>query len=283
LSPDEYCEEKAAASGSSFYQSFVFLPPDMRRGITALYAFCREVDDVVDECRDPNVARIKLGWWRQEVARLYAGQAQHPVTRALAPFVAPAALPHALFLEIIDGMQMDLDQAQYPDLPALLRYCYHAASTVGLLSARLFGCTQAGTLAYAHDLGLAFQLTNIIRDVREDALRGRLYLPQDWLERHGVGAAQLTGTVTPPALQALLTELAGTAEQLYQSAFAKLPPADRWAQRAGLIMAAIYHRLLENMRANGFRVLERRPRLHPLHKLWLAWRTLRRESRFRHD
>jgi phytoene synthase len=283
VSPDEYCEEKAAASGSSFYQSFVFLPPDMRRGITALYAFCREVDDVADECRDPDVARIKLAWWQQEMARLYAGQAQHPVTLALAPFVAPAALPQPLFLEIIDGMRMDLDQAQYTDLPALLRYCYHAASTVGLLSARLFGCTQAGTLAYAHDLGLAFQLTNIIRDVREDAQRGRIYLPQDWLARHGVNPAALAGQTTPPALQALLAELADVAEQHYQSALAKLPPADRWAQRAGLIMAAIYHRLLETMRAGHFRVLEHRPRLHPLHKLWLAWRTLRRESRFRHD
>ena len=283
MTPDAYCEDKAAASGSSFYQSFVFLPPDMRRGITALYAFCREVDDVVDECRDPHVARLKLAWWRQEVARLYAGQAQHPVTRALAPFVQPAVLPQTLFLEIIEGMQMDLDQTQYTDLPALLRYCYHAASTVGLLSARLFGCTRPATLDYAHDLGLAFQLTNIIRDVREDAQRGRIYLPQDWLARHGVRPADLTASTTAPKLRALLAELAEVAEQHYQSALAKLPEADRWSQRAGLIMAAIYHRLLERMRASGFGVLERRPRLHPLHKLWLAWRTLRREARYRHD
>src|SRR5512142_2303573 len=186
MTPDEYCQQKAARSGSSFYYSFLFLPPEKRRAITALYAFCREVDDVADEVRDAGVARTKLAWWRTEVANLFAGHPQHPVTRALAPFVAAYGLDAARMNEIIDGMEMDLTHHRYGDFAALELYCHRAAGVVGQLSAAIFGYSSPSTLDYAERLGIAFQLTNIIRDVGEDARRGRVYLPADELARFGL-------------------------------------------------------------------------------------------------
>src|SRR5512141_3381740 len=173
MTPDEYCQQKAAQSGSSFYYSFLFLPAERRRAITALYAFCREVDDVADEVHDAGVARTKLAWWRTEVANLFAGQPQHPGTRALAPFVETCRLDAARLNEIIDGMEMDLTWHRYPDFESLRLYCHRVAGVVGQLSASIFGYRDPSTLEYAESLGLAFQLTNIIRDVGEDARRGR--------------------------------------------------------------------------------------------------------------
>ncbi|HEX5129886.1 MAG TPA: presqualene diphosphate synthase HpnD, partial [Usitatibacter sp.] len=183
---DEYCQQKAARSGSSFYYSFLFLPPERRRAITALYAFCREVDDVVDEVSDTGVARTKLAWWRTEVANLFAGHPQHPVTKALAPFVEPYGLDAARMNEIIDGMEMDLVHHRYADFEELELYCHRAAGVVGQLSASIFGFANPATLEYAEALGIAFQLTNIIRDVGEDARRDRVYLPAEELARFGV-------------------------------------------------------------------------------------------------
>ena len=186
MNPQEYCQAKAAASGSSFYYSFLFLPNARREAITALYAFCREVDDVADECTDINIARTKLAWWRAEVANLYAGNPQHPVTKALSPVVHTYDLNEEHFQEIIDGMEMDLEQNRYSDFKQLQLYCYRVASVVGLLSASIFGFSNRNSLKYAHDLGLAFQLTNIIRDIGEDARRDRIYLPLDELAQFGV-------------------------------------------------------------------------------------------------
>src|SRR5690242_12739802 len=167
MTPDEYCQQKAAASGSSFYYSFLFLPLEQRRAITALYAFCREVDDVVDDSPDAQLAATKLAWWRVEVGNLFAGKPQHPVTRALLPAAGRYSLPQEKLLEIIDGMEMDLRQSRYLDWPALEAYCYRVAGVVGLLAARIFGYREERTLEYARQLGIAFQLTNIIRDVGE--------------------------------------------------------------------------------------------------------------------
>jgi squalene synthase HpnC len=173
MTPDEYCRQKAAQSGSSFYYSFLFLPPDRRRAITALYAFCREVDDVVDDVIDPDVARTKLAWWRQEIAAAFAGNAQHPVAQALQPVIAQFELSQEQLQTVIDGMAMDLERNRYLDFTDLERYCHRVAGVVGQMSAQIFGSTDPATPGYAHDLGIAFQLTNIIRDVGEDARRGR--------------------------------------------------------------------------------------------------------------
>lgn len=279
MNPDQYCQKKAAASGSSFYSSFRFLPELKRRAITALYAFCREVDDVVDECKDENVARQTLHWWREEVAKLYSGQATHPVTLALQNLRNDFNLAEEYLLEIIDGMEMDLDTHHYATFKELSLYCYRVASVVGLLSAEIFGYTNRNTLKYAHDLGMAFQLTNILRDVREDAERGRVYLPRDEMTQFGVSQQDLTQPVTRDAVKALFEHQAQRAREYYTKAFNQLPEEDRFSQRTGLIMAEIYLSLLEEIEADGFRVLEHRIKLTPTRKLWLAWRTSWREKK----
>lgn len=279
MTPDQYCQDKAAASGSSFYASFRFLSPLKRRAITALYAFCREVDDVVDECHDIDVARQTLNWWRNEVSQLYLGKATHPVTQALQALLDDFNLAEEYLQEIIDGMEMDLDIHQYPSFTELSLYCYRAASVVGLLSAEIFGYNNRRTLKYAHDLGMAFQLTNILRDVREDAERGRIYLPQDELDKFAVNRQDLTHPVSSDAVQALFQFQADRAREYYRKAFSELPDEDRYAQRTGLIMAEIYQSLLDEIEEDGFRVLEHRIKLTPIRKLWLAFRAARREKK----
>ena len=273
MTPDEYCQRKAAQSGSSFYYSFLFLPPEQRRAITALYAFCREVDDTVDETSDPVVARAKLDWWRTEVAAVFGGEPQHPVGRALQPIVRTRELPQSRFLEIIDGMQMDLDYNRYPDFPTLEVYCYRVASVVGLLSAEIFGYRHRETLEYARNLGLALQLTNIIRDVGEDARRNRIYLPLDEMARFGVAVDDIILFRETESLRRLLAHQIERARGYYQRAWELLPADDRKAQRAGLVMGAIYERLLDELAAEGARVINARVALTPLRKLWIAWRT----------
>jgi phytoene synthase len=273
MTPDEYCQDKAASSGSSFYASFRFLPKDRRRALTALYAFCREVDDVVDECTDPNVARTTLNWWRDEVSAIYGGAPQHPVGRALQPLVQQFNLPREHLLEIIDGMEMDLDQHTYPDFKSLQLYCYRVASVVGLLAAEIFGYTDRKTLKYAHDLGIAFQLTNIIRDVGEDARRGRIYLPLDELAQFGVHTRDLLDLKETPELHQLMEFQVARAQRFYAQALEQLPAADRKAQRTGLIMAAIYRATLDEVVASGCHVLRERVSLGAGYKLWLALST----------
>jgi phytoene synthase len=273
MTPDEYCQQKAAQSGSSFYYSFLFLPSERRRAITALYAFCREVDDVADEVRDVGVARTKLAWWRTEVANLFAGHPRHPVTRALAPFVAPYGIDAARMNEIMDGMEMDLVYHRYPDFASLELYCHRAAGVVGQLAASIFGYRNPATLEYAEALGNAFQLTNIIRDVGEDARRDRVYLPADELARFGLDAQDILARRFDDRFRALMQSQYARAASYYDLAMRKLAPEDRRDQRAGLIMAAIYRALLEEIRRDGFRVLDRRIALTPLRKLWLAWKT----------
>jgi len=273
MTPEEYCQQKAASSGSSFYYSFLFLPPNRRRAITALYAYCREVDDVVDECLDPQIAATKLVWWRTELDRLYAGKPEHPVTQALLPVLKEFALPQEQLLEIIDGMEMDLQQTRYLDFKALSLYCYRVASVVGLLAAEIFGYTDRATQKYAHDLGMAFQLTNIIRDVGEDARRGRVYLPIDELQRFNVPVADILNSRYSDNFKALMEFQIERAEQYYAQAMGQLPAADRKAQRPGLVMAAIYRAVLEEIKRDGCQVLSQRTSLTPIRKLWIAWRT----------
>ncbi len=278
MTPDEYCQQKAAQSGSSFYYSFLFLPPERRRAITALYAFCREVDDVVDKPLDPGVARAKLEWWRQEIAAAFGGAPQHPVTRALRSVVATFHLPEANFQAVLDGMTMDLERARYADFAELERYCDRVAGVVGLMSAEIFGYTNPRTRDYARDLGIAFQLTNIVRDVGEDARRGRIYIPQDELARQGVSETALLKGESSPGFAQLVGEQIARARDWYARALAKLPVEDRAAQRPGLIMAAIYSALLDEIARDGARVLDHRIALTPLRKLWIAWKTARRSA-----
>ena len=273
MSPDEYCQQKTVQSGSSFYYSFLFLPPERRRAITALYAFCREVDDTVDEATDGSVARIKLAWWRTEVSKMYAGTPTHPVMLALQPHIAVYKLEEQHLQAIVNGMEMDLDQSRYLDYPGLQRYCWHVAGVVGILSASIFGYTNPQTLAYAEKLGLAFQLTNIIRDVGDDARKGRIYLPVNELQQFGVTANDLLKLQHSEKFEALMAFQAKRAQAIYDEALAVLPKEDRRAQRPGLMMASIYRTLLDEIQRDGYHVLNQRISLTPLRKLWLAWKT----------
>ncbi len=272
MNPDEYCQEKAAKSGSSFYYAFLFLPPERRRAITALYAFCREVDDVVDEAKEESVARIKLAWWRTQVDQMFAGKPEHPVTLALQPHLESCGITRERLIAVIDGMQMDLDQSRYLDWPGLRKYCWHVAGVVGELSAGVFGYTDPRTLEYAGKLGLAFQMTNIIRDVGDDARRGRIYLPVDELQQFEVKAADILNGVYSERFTALMRFQADRARQLYREAMTTLPEGDRRAQRPGLMMAAIYYALLDEIERDNWQVLHQRISLTPLRKLMLAWR-----------
>ncbi len=271
MTPLEYCKQKAAQSGSSFTISFIFLPKNQRNAMTALYAFCREVDDVVDECSDFNVAQTKLNWWKIEIANLYNAMPQHPVTQALQPYVQQFNLVQEHFLEIIDGMEMDLKFNRYEDFKQLQLYCYRVASVVGLLSASIFGFKNRKTLKYAHDLGMAFQLTNIIRDVGEDARRGRIYLPLDELRKANVSEDDILHSRETSAVKELIEYQIERAESYYDKALRELPIEDAKQQRAGLMMAAIYRTLLREIKAESAeKVLNFKTKLPPFRKFLLA-------------
>ncbi len=281
MTPDKYCKEKAAKSGSSFYYSFLFLPEKQRQAIIALYAFCREVDDTVDEINDADVARKKLEWWRFEISQTFKGEASHPVGKALQTAIKNFDLHEEYFMEIIDGMEMDLDQFSYQQFKHLALYCHRAASVVGLLSVEIFGYQDRNTLKYAENLGMALQLTNIIRDVREDAERGRIYLPQEDLQKFNVKTDDLLALKSSDELTACLKFETDRARHYYQLAMDALPDSDRYSQRTGLIMAAIYEATLDEIEHDGFNVMQHRVSLTPLRKLWIAWRTARQQKKYK--
>jgi 15-cis-phytoene synthase len=277
VTPQQYVQDKAAGSGSSFYYAFLFLPPPRRAAITAFYAFCREVDDVVDETLDMGVAATKLQWWRKEVTQSFAGSPSHPVMQALMPLAPTYGIEAHHLLAVVEGCQTDLDQTRFLDYPALQRYCHLVAGVVGEVAASIFGRTHEATVAYAHQLGLAMQLTNIIRDVGDDARRGRIYLPVNELQRFEVKAQELLKRDAPwgysERFTALMRFQAERAHAAYDSALALLPEADRVAQKPGLMMANIYRTLLRDIEAQGFQVLHQRTSVAPLRKLWIATRT----------
>ena len=277
MTPNDYCQKKAVQSGSSFYYAFRMLPEARRLAITAFYAFCREVDDIVDQVSDPSVARTKLMYWRREVDALFMGTAQHPVMQALKTHIEPMRLPQSAFHTVIDGMQQDLEKTRYLNIAELSAYCYKAAGVVGEVSARIFGMKvpdNPNTLEYARTLGEALQLTNIIRDVGEDARRGRIYLPQDDLARFGVSSSALLRCEPDDKFVALMAFQYERVIKLHDHALALLPVEDKRTQRAGLAMGAIYRALLEEIRRDGFRVLEHRVALTPIRKLWIVWKTV---------
>jgi 15-cis-phytoene synthase len=281
MTPQDYVQQKAAASGSSFYYAFLFLPEQRRAAITAFYAYCREIDDVVDEVSDPGVAQSRLDWWRQAVIQAFATPdrpADHPALQALMPHAATYGIEARHLLDVIDGCQMDLDQTRYLDFAQLRSYCHLVAGVVGEVAARIFGQTVPATTDYAHRLGLAFQLTNIIRDVGEDAVRGRIYLPIDELQRFNVKAHELlkrgegAGDDFAPRFESLMRFQIERALRCYDEALALLPDADRRSQKPGLMMASIYRTLLREIASEPALVLRRRVALTPLRKFWLAWK-----------
>lgn len=278
---NKYCHDKVAASGSNFYYSFLFLPSDQRSAITAIYAFCREVDDIVDECQDKDVAQQKIMWWSTEIDRIFNGNPQHPVGIALASELKKYKLQKKWFEEILQGMAMDLRYQGYSTLDDLKQYCHCVASAVGLLAAEVFGYENNATLEYAKKLGIAFQLVNIIRDVGEDARRGRIYIPEEEIVSFGMVPDEILQLKinNPERFRALLAKLALVARSYYAEALKVLPKEDRSKQRSGLIMAAIYFKILDEIELSDFDVLNQKITITPLRKLWLSWRTWRNEKK----
>ncbi len=277
MTPDDYCQEKTRQSSSTFYYSFLFLDKAQRQAMTALYAYCREVDDVVDECSDSSIAANKLNWWREEIHNLFHGKPNHPVTLALKTSLCHFPLQEKYFLELISGMEMDLHSHQYQTFNELTLYCYRAASVVGLLTIEILGYKNKNTYDYAHNLGTALQLINILRDVKEDAKRRRIYIPQDELQQFGVTQSMLLNGENSTQTQALFEYQAQRAEQFYDKAFSSLADTDRFSQRTGIIMAELYLALLKKIKLQKYPVLEKRVSVAKLKKLWIAWSTARRE------
>lgn len=273
---NQYCESLAAQSGSSFYYSFLFLPLEQRRAVMGLYAFCRQVDDIVDECIDKEIALQKLGWWQQEIERVYQNTPEHPIGKVLSVAQQQFKLPKHLFEEILQGMMMDLNYQGYQTFEDLRLYCHCVASAPGLLAARIFGFEDESTLSYAKNLGVAFQLVNIIRDVGEDAARGRVYLPETELQQFSVSANDILNKVYSENFKVLMAFQSQRARRYYDMALQALPECDKGKQRSGLIMAGIYFALLDEIEKTRFRVLHQRISLTPIRKLWIAWKIARR-------
>jgi phytoene synthase len=276
MNADQYCQQKSMQSGSSFYYSFLFLPAEQRKAIQALYAFCRVVDDIVDDCTEPAVAAQKLAWWHDEIDRVFLEKPEHPIGVALLKAKNRFDLQRPLFKEILQGMQMDLHHHAYETFDDLRLYCHCVASATGVLSAQIFGFSDPQTIEYAKKLGIAFQLVNIIRDVGEDAKRGRIYLPHQELEQFGVKTTDIFKTHYSDAFKQLMIFQTQRARNYYTQALALLPSVDRQPQSAGLMMGAIYFTLLDEIEKSDFQVLHQKICLTPLRKLWVAWKTARR-------
>ena len=248
----DYCRQKAAESHSSFLSGFRFLSVEKRNAITVLYAFCRELDDVVDGCTDPNVAQITLNWWRSDLEKVFNNEMpEHPVHQALKDIRASFDLPKNEFEALIDGMQMDLEQARYGSFDELKLYCHRVAGVVGRLIARILGFSNPKTLEYEDKMGLALQLTNIIRDVGEDARQGRIYLPIEEMQKFDVPANVIMQCKPTDNFAKLMQFQVDRARETYREAMLLLPAADKKSQKVGLIMAAIYYALLNEIDRDG--------------------------------
>ena len=248
----DYCHQKAAESHSSFLSGFRFLSVEKRNAITVLYAFCRELDDVVDGCTDLNVAQITLNWWRSDLEKVFNNEMpEHPVHQALKDIRASFDLPKNEFEALIDGMRMDLEQARYGSFDELKLYCHRVAGVVGCLIARILGFSNPQTLEYADKMGLALQLTNIIRDVGEDARQGRIYLPIEEMQKFDVPANVIMQCKPTDNFAKLMQFQVDRARETYREAMLLLPAADKKSQKVGLIMAAIYYALLNEIDRDG--------------------------------
>jgi phytoene synthase len=269
----ETIRDRVAASGTSFYWAMRLLTPARRHAMYAVYAFCREVDDIADDDRPPEQKLAALALWRAEIDALYAGRPGHLVTRALHGPMRRYGLRRADFLDVIEGMEMDArEDICAPDLAMLDLYCARVASAVGHLSVHVFGDPGKAAHRVADSLGRALQLTNILRDLDEDARRGRLYLPREILDRHGIRDLDPMAVLRHPALPAACRELAAIAEEHFAASAQAMARCRRRAMRPAAVMAAIYHATLRALLRDGWRDPAVRTGLPAPRKLWLALR-----------
>ena len=273
MTPEGYCQNRAAPSGSSFYYSTLFLPAEKRRALTTLFAFCGEIEEGAEECSEPALAQIKLNWWRQELVNAFNGRPQHPVSQALLPVAAQFDLPQELLLQFIDGVEGGLLKNRHADFNSLQDYCSRTSGHAEQLAARILGLSDPNALQHAKELGMAFGLTNVILNVRRDANRNRIRLPQDELGQFAVTEADILNLRETENFKKLIKFTIDKAENCYNRAISEFSEAERRAERARMAMAAIYRSQLREIREDGCRILRRRIELTPVRKLWLAWTT----------
>ncbi|MDH3671821.1 MAG: presqualene diphosphate synthase HpnD [Gammaproteobacteria bacterium] len=277
--PLEYCRQKVATRDSSFHYCTLFLPPEKRDVLTVLYAYYCEVSEIIDECSEPAVARIKLEWWRQEIARLFDGSPSHPVAKALHPIIQSYPLAAEQLLEVIEAVDADIEQPLYNTAEELASYCRRVGTFYHLLLARTLGYTDTTTGDYARELGAAFRFTQIIRDVGKDAQRGRTYIPMEDLQRFDVPPTNIVNRIDDPNIAALIAFEIRRAKGFYNDALDRLSEQDRLQQLPGLLMAAVYRATLDEIERDGCQVLKHRITLSPIRKRWIAWKTRRNEVR----
>lgn len=279
MTPSRYCEEKTRGSGSSFFYAFLFLEEVQRRAMMALYAFCREVDDIADEVSDQSVAMQKIGFWREELHRVFHAIPQHPVGKELKWAKEHYSLDEELLVEILDGMLMDISGKPIAKASDLSLYCYRVAGTVGLLSIEIFGYSSRKARDFATSLGEALQLTNILRDLKADAEIGRIYLPQEDRIRFKVADQDFKSGHMHDGMKELLQLYGEKAEAAYKQALAQLPDEDRVSLRPSLLMASIYHAQFRHLQTFEFDSWRHSARITPLRKIWIAWRAWRYEKK----
>jgi squalene synthase HpnD len=264
---------RVAAAGTSFYWAMRLLPEARREAMFAVYAFCREVDDIADDGGTLEARRAGLAAWRREIDAVYEGGAERPLARILAEVACAYHLRREDFIAVIDGMAMDAAaDIRAPSLAELDLYCDRVASAVGRLSVRIFGSEGEAADRVAAALGRALQLTNILRDLAEDAARGRLYLPREYLEAAGIGDTEPQAVLRHPRLGEACERLADLAEQRFAAAAAAIRECPRGPMRPAAVMGAVYHAILLRLRQRGWRALEREVKLPNGLKLWLALR-----------
>ena len=277
----QYCRKKTISSNSSFFLTFFFLDSQRRSALYALYAFCREVDDIVDTGLPKKEAQNRLDIWRQELRYAFVGQANHPVSAELAKYQRHFSLSTKPFYTILDGMEMDLEHDRYPTLDMLEIYCHKVAVAVGLVAIEIFAHDPAKKQdtpelyrLFAQHLGMAFQLTNILRDVAEDARMGRIYLPQQLLANHGASEADILHNRWTSSLAEAMCQLGEVAQQHYQEADALIStPEERQRLLPAFLMSGLYRSYLERLRHNHFGSLEPLPSFSILNKAGILWRT----------
>ncbi|MEE9219446.1 MAG: presqualene diphosphate synthase HpnD [Acidobacteriota bacterium] len=264
-----YCRRLTRSSQSNFYYSFLLLPRARRRAIIAVYAFCRAIDDAVDGLGTADPA-AELQYWRGEIRDCFAGRPNHPIARQIHRYRERFELREEHFLEIVRGVEMDLEQNRYERFEDLYRYCYRVAGVVGLVCAQIFGHRDPGTRDYAISLGIGFQLVNILRDLRPDAARGRLYLPLEDLWRFGCDERELLESRPGPAFESLMRFECGRARETLRHARTLLPRVDRFAMWPAEAMGGVYERLLDKIETCPRRVFEQRLRVPRWRKVALA-------------
>jgi len=279
-SPEAYCKQKTHASGSSFAYAFGFLSKTQCRAMMALYAFCREVDDVADEIEDKKEAARQISEWHDEIMRVFEGKPKHPVGHELHWATQHFAWDQELFYEMLDGMLTDISGIAFIKKSDLSLYCYRVAGVVGLLTIEIFGYKHRQSRHFATTLGNALQLTNILRDIQEDMQRGRIYLPQTERIRFKVSDQDIYDGKMTESIQSLLSFYGEKAESAYQQAFEHLPIEDRISLRPAIIMAAIYYAQLKRMKAFHFDIWQHSGRIPSWQKMLIAWKAWRYEKKY---